>query len=282
MDLSSVCASAVGMLVAAGQLHELLTTFPEPSEDICDLQAEILELETVFQLVQISMSNVSQLSPIQIVAVSKALVKNADLQSFLQPKLKAAGENAGWIHCQWIRNKSSIARLQEQFRSIKHEMTILVIPQSSRVFEEWPFRTQPHRDCPLGMGGLTAYFPNNRSAGDSLQIHQSTTKSTFPGLSTSLRPCFVLILLGFLTIVGSLVPALWLSISHNDISGGFALAQYILGVGVFVIGCVVAIHSRTCTCWSSSSRPVSPTQGRSLELEAINNVRNVQLQEQRG
>ena len=64
-----------------------------------------------------------------------------------------------------------------------------------------------------------------------------------------IRTCHILISLGFLTVVGSLVPALWRSVARNDIQGGFSLAQYILGVGVFVIGCMVAIHSRTCTCW---------------------------------
>lgn len=63
------------------------------------------------------------------------------------------------------------------------------------------------------------------------------------------RTCHILIFLGFLTILGSLVPALWRSVARNDIQGGFSLAQYILGVGVFVIGFVTAIHSRTCTCW---------------------------------
>lgn len=65
----------------------------------------------------------------------------------------------------------------------------------------------------------------------------------------SIKTCHSLIFLGFLTILGSLIPALWRSVAHNDIQGGFSLAQYILGVGVFIIGCMVAIHSRTCTCW---------------------------------
>lgn len=64
-----------------------------------------------------------------------------------------------------------------------------------------------------------------------------------------IRTCHILIFLSFLTIVGSLVPALWRSVVRNDIQGGFSLAQYILGVGVFIIGFLVAIHSRTCTCW---------------------------------
>ena len=64
-----------------------------------------------------------------------------------------------------------------------------------------------------------------------------------------LRTCHTLIFLGFLTILGSLIPALWRSVARNDIQGGFSMAQYILGVGVFVIGFAVAIHSKTCTCW---------------------------------
>ena len=65
-----------------------------------------------------------------------------------------------------------------------------------------------------------------------------------------IRACYIFILLGVFTIVGSLASALWRSIDRDDISGGFSLAQYILGVGVFVIGCMVAIHSKTCTCWT--------------------------------
>ena len=66
-----------------------------------------------------------------------------------------------------------------------------------------------------------------------------------------LRPCHILIFLGFVTVVGSLAPALWRSTREGDISGGFGLAQYILGVGVFAVGSMVAIHSRRCSCWRS-------------------------------
>ena len=65
----------------------------------------------------------------------------------------------------------------------------------------------------------------------------------------TIKTCHLLIFLGFLTILGSLIPALWRSVARHDIQGGFSLAQYILGVGVFVVGCMVAVHSRRCTCW---------------------------------
>lgn len=67
--------------------------------------------------------------------------------------------------------------------------------------------------------------------------------------SWKMRPCYLLIVSGLFAIIGSLAPALWRSTSRDDISGGFSLAQYILGVGVFIIGSIVVIHSRTCTCW---------------------------------
>ncbi len=80
---------------------------------------------------------------------------------------------------------------------------------------------------------------------------QRQTSASLARLRTKyIKPCYILILLGFLTIVGSLVPALWRSVDQSDISGGFAMAQYTLGVGAFTIGCIVAIHSRMCTCWS--------------------------------
>ena len=68
-----------------------------------------------------------------------------------------------------------------------------------------------------------------------------------------IHPCHIIILLGLHTIFGSLVPAFWRSTARNDISGGFSIAQYILAVGVFVVGGMLVIHSRTCTCWSSSA-----------------------------
>ena len=63
------------------------------------------------------------------------------------------------------------------------------------------------------------------------------------------RLCYLLILFAVLSVAGSLAPAIWKSQADHDLSGGFALAQYILGVGVFVVGSVAAIHSRSCTCW---------------------------------
>ena len=78
---------------------------------------------------------------------------------------------------------------------------------------------------------------------------QQSLAVRFQRITKSIQMCHIFIFLGFLTIVGSLVPAIWRSVARDDISGAFTLAQYILGVGVFVIGCMVAVHSKSCTCW---------------------------------
>lgn len=300
MDPLSIGVSVVGILAGTRQVYGLLKTSVEPSKRTRDLQAELLELENVLQLIQTSLSDESDLLPFQIDAVSKALVKIADLQSHLQLILTKAGENVGGEHWHWFRNMGHFAILgaTRNVRSITRELTLLVIPQSSRL-ESTPFEIKPRLNPPFILGGSTdrtgflenepglapelgqhSTYHRSRlgSVDDILHLHRPTTRRVL-GVIRSIRPCSVLIFLAFATIAGSLVPALWRSISHNDIQGGFSLAQYILGVGVFVIGCVVAIHSRTCTCWSSSSRANSLNQASPLELEAVDNVGNVQIHE---
>lgn len=261
MDASSLSASVPSMLSmidvlrANEQLCTELKTSTEPSRELRGLQAELSELENVFQTIQEPLFVVPDLSPIELDAVSKALVKIAGLLSFLNFKVTVAGIDVGGDHWQWIRKKSNIEGLRKQLISTRCGLITLVIPQSSHAFE--PRRSIIH----------------------SLSHGSWNTAPRVPGVIRSIRPCYVLIFLGLLTILGSLVPAVWRSISHNDISGGFSLAQYILGVGVFVIGCVVAIHSRTCNCWSSDSRAISPNYRSSMELEAVNNISNVQPHE---
>ena len=87
---------------------------------------------------------------------------------------------------------------------------------------------------------------------------------------SSIRTCYILIALGMLSIAGSLALALWRTIKNSDIQGGFTLAQYILAVGAFIIGCVLVLHSRTCSCWaspSSTSGNRTPPEGRPIELQ---------------
>jgi len=74
-------------------------------------------------------------------------------------------------------------------------------------------------------------------------------RSTISRALLQIRTCHVLILLGAFTILASFCGALWRSIQRDDMSGGFTLASYILGVGVFIVLGMTGIHARTCVCW---------------------------------
>ncbi len=86
---------------------------------------------------------------------------------------------------------------------------------------------------------------------DPMSINANPKRISPMRFTYGVRPCYILVFLGFLSIAGSLAPAIWRANTQDDLSGGFTLAQYILGVGIFVVGSMVAIHSRTCVCWQS-------------------------------
>ena len=132
--------------------------------------------------------------------------------------------------------------------------------------EPWTLPTLHGNDQPSGCLQLTIAKPNTSSNSHAswppvpgmplwpyYELDPPTSTLMMQLISPNvlkIRACYIFILLGIFTIAGSLASALWRSIDRDDISGGFSLAQYILGVGVFVIGCMVAIHSKTCTCWT--------------------------------
>ena len=65
----------------------------------------------------------------------------------------------------------------------------------------------------------------------------------------AIKTCHILIVLGSVTILGSLVGALWRTEVLDDASGGFALGQYFLEAGALVVGCFTAVHVKYCQCW---------------------------------
>ena len=97
-----------------------------------------------------------------------------------------------------------------------------------------------------------------------------TTTLLLVRIYSSIRTCYILVVLGMVSIAGSLALALWRTIKNNDIQGGFSIAQYVLAVGALIIGCVLVIHSRTCSCWSSPPSTCgdgTPPEGRLIELQ---------------
>ena len=138
-----------------------------------------------------------------------------------------------------------------------------VVPRYSPAVKRYkPRATYSSRPSNSGDGGgFILAISEDDDAPDPIPVRQPSPTTSEPTPSPipsqrrrklprySYRPCHLLIFLRLLTIVGSLVPALWRVITRDDISGAFSLAQYILAVGIFVVGSMVAILSRKCDCW---------------------------------
>ena len=273
MDPLSISVSLIAMVEAVEVFSTKLKTSTHASTEMRHLQAELPELEAVFRNIRTLLSSEAESFPdLNLHAISDTLLRFVHLQSSLKLVDTASG------HSQLITKKSNIKKLRRQVGQIKHELKVLTIPPKPRPFVLGGIteRVQSYDRIPGFEIGSIPDSPHHGllrpSAENTSQIQRSTRRRVSE-VNRSIRPCYVLIIFGFLTIVGSLVPALWRSISDHDVSGGFSLAQYILGVGALVLGCSVAIHSRTCTCWSSKSKVV-PHQGGFLGLEAIENDRN--------
>lgn len=153
----------------------------------------------------------------------------------LAPGNTASGNDASLLSSQ-LSNELSQSRnpaLENRVTTVSSS-AIGQLPQAQLISEQpW----LPLSECPC--------WPYSEQY---MKLQRSLTSRLRHSLKL-IRTCHILIFLSILVILGSLIPALWRSIARDDIQGGFSLAQYILGVGVFVIGCIVAIHSRKCTCW---------------------------------
>ena len=143
----------------------------------------------------------------------------------------------------------------------------IATPPTNEAIPIMDSHTRPaHRSSPFGIG-MNHDSPRRWSRDIPLspvssRVLQGPTQSSIPILSQitpshtsrrqrqkNRRPCYILIIIGVITIILSLGAALWRSAARHDVSGGFSLGQYILGVGVFVDGTIAVIHSKTCKCW---------------------------------
>jgi hypothetical protein len=68
------------------------------------------------------------------------------------------------------------------------------------------------------------------------------------------RTCLVLAYVAAFTITSSLIVALWWSFKHNDASGGFTMAGYMVAVGGIIMYPIQSRHSKGCTCWKKNAQ----------------------------
>jgi len=64
-----------------------------------------------------------------------------------------------------------------------------------------------------------------------------------------IRPCFLMIALGFLAISGSLAVGIYYSVSKDRMGDGFTTAGWIVAVSTLILAAPMAKHYPKCHCW---------------------------------
>ena len=280
ISIVSIGVSTLGAIAAAYAIHqnlESLSILPEELRSLSDecsrLEETLRAIRTIqLELVQqgrASSSKVDRSAIVPIVngALADAQKRLSDLQSFINYMSKKVQENDKGDHWQWIKKKNSIDKLQANLQSIRYDLTVRCSNASPEYFDKELFRVQqkgketfqaPNQSEPEPWPRAwesSSFWPEllhcsciGRRLPSSIAI-----KRWFRRTCSRIRTCYLLVALGMISIAGSLALALWRTINNGDIQGGFSIAQYVLAVGALIIGCVLVLHSRTCSCWSSSS-----------------------------
>jgi hypothetical protein len=68
-----------------------------------------------------------------------------------------------------------------------------------------------------------------------------------------IRPCYLLVTLGFLVIGGSLAVGLFYSIAKDRMGDGFTTAGWMTAVGTLILAAPMAKHFPHCRCWETGN-----------------------------
>jgi hypothetical protein len=80
---------------------------------------------------------------------------------------------------------------------------------------------------------------------------------TFANVLQRIRPCHLLVTLGFLVIGGSLAVGLYYSIAKDRMGDGFTAAGWMTAVGTLILAAPMAKHYPHCRCWDWIHYPAS-------------------------
>lgn len=224
---------------ATRNLYQDLSRLHAAPEDVrAVLLHEVGQLQVAFQEFGEIPSILEESSMVIRREAEAAREKLETLSTAFQKVSQAAGTNPNGMCSELQKRRHHLDKLKDHLQSIRHVLTASLgdSTQLPSPLERQKIQ-QGHELLLIAVSAGSPHDPEN--------VRQTRRQHR-------IRPCHIVILLGLLTIIGSLVPAFWRSTARNDISGGFSIAQYILAVGVFVVGGMLVIHSRTCTCWSSS------------------------------
>ena len=66
-----------------------------------------------------------------------------------------------------------------------------------------------------------------------------------------IKPCYIMVALGFLAIGGSLAVGLYYSIAQDRMGDGFTTAGWMVAVSTLILAAPMAKHYQNCRCWDS-------------------------------
>jgi hypothetical protein len=84
------------------------------------------------------------------------------------------------------------------------------------------------------------------------ELAPSARRATIAGILQRIRPCYLLVALGFLVIGGSLAVGLYYSIAKDRMGDGFTTAGWMIAVGTLILAAPMAKHYPHCKCWETS------------------------------
>ncbi|KAI0012543.1 hypothetical protein F4779DRAFT_39976 [Xylariaceae sp. FL0662B] len=70
--------------------------------------------------------------------------------------------------------------------------------------------------------------------------------------------CFYLLAASVILLISSLGISLWWSIDHGDVSGGFGIGSYTVGISGLIIALASYTHRSHCRCWTHGQLLLSP------------------------
>ncbi|KAI0183643.1 hypothetical protein EV127DRAFT_413926 [Xylaria flabelliformis] len=115
--------------------------------------------------------------------------------------------------------------------------------------QAWPV----YQEDAGGYGSTTS--PDRGTTSSIAQPDNPTAARISPvPLPRNKRPCYYL--LGGLStgIVSSFALALWWARSQGDLSAGFTLGSYVVGVDALVVAAAGVFHAPSCRCWTTSAK----------------------------
>lgn len=103
------------------------------------------------------------------------------------------------------------------------------------------------RSTILSTYALPAHQQSNQSPVELLEYPPESVAASTAYKRT--YTCFYLLAAVMLLLFASLAVSLWWSVDHYDVSGGFGMGSYMVGISGTIVAVASYIHRSSCRCW---------------------------------